>query len=161
MICVNQYVFNAYYSYLSENGDGRVHMFVMKEGIKNPRLLPYVNKDYLVLNISGRACPEMRVEATGINFKASFGGVPLTDFLSWNHIAFMAAPNNPELGILPLPHPVQWVDNEPATELGALDKSETVPTSELSKINNYVPMGRSIERKERPNPFSVIKGGKE
>lgn len=149
MIAINQYLFNAYYQMLSENGTGRVHMAVHKDGINNPKLRQYVHDGFITLNISVKACPTLRVEKHGVQFKAAFGGVPMEDFFGWDFIALMAAPENPELGAHKLPLPAVWVGHE----------DETINVSDiknLTKVNNFVD-----PKPKRENPFSVIEGGKE
>lgn len=147
MVTINQYLFNAYYQLLTENGTGKIHMAVHKDGINNAKLLPYVRDNFIILNISPKSCPVLSVEKHGVQFKAAFGGVPMEDFFSWDSIAMMTAPDNPELGVHKLPLPPIWVGHE----------DETMKVSEiqnLTKVNDYADP-------KRENPFSVIKGGKE
>lgn len=155
MFCVNQYLFNSYYSMLVEHGDGKVFMSVNVDGINNPAIRSFANDGVVILNISMTAA-KMTISNAGIDFEAGFGGRKQRDFFSWDYIEMIWAPNNIDLGIYPFPLPVKWLGEETVpTSRGELVK--TNPDGNLSKTNGYVPR----ETKASSNPFSVIKGGKE
>ncbi|UQT03046.1 hypothetical protein TOTORO_01830 [Serratia phage vB_SmaS-Totoro] len=157
MFCVNQYLFNSFYTMLSENGDGKIFMSVNADGIANPVIRSYANNGVVNLNISMRAA-RMHVSNAGIEFEAGFGGRKQKDFFAWDHIEMMWAPNHQDLGIYPLPMPVKWMGEETVqSSLGSLVKTNP-DVDNLTKVNDFVPMERSVAR---ANPFSVIKGGKE
>lgn len=158
MFCVNQYLFNSYYSMLAEHGDGKIFMSVNVDGISSPVIRSFANDGVVILNISMTAS-RMSITNAGIDFEAGFGGRKQADFFSWDYIEMIWSPNQMELGIYPLPLPVKWMgvpETVPTSDLGTLVKTNS-DLSNQTKTNPFV----ARETAARSNPFSVIKGGKE
>ncbi|UKS71943.1 hypothetical protein MOA67_gp077 [Klebsiella phage KpLz-2_45] len=142
MSSLNKALFDAGYSWLIDNGS-RIYITVFGTEITvNPILRQYVKPvpnmqgyHVLTLNVSPHSCQLSSLDE-GLFFEGRFGGKLASDTFPWGSVIQMFNPDNPEQ-MIQLPQKLITADgrsDEPA---------------------------EPVKETKKPNPFSVISGGKE